>query len=42
MKKFKVRLNTFFDCRTVRQVFDTKKKQFFCKGEKLIHQKTVV
>ena len=30
MKKFKVRLlNTFFDCRTVRQVFDKKEAIFF-------------
>lgn len=28
-KKFKVRLNTFFDCRTVRQVFDKKEAIFF-------------
>ena len=30
MKKFKkVRLNTFFDCRTVRQVFFDKKEAIF-------------
>ena len=30
MKKFiNVRLNTFFDCRTVRQVFDKKEAIFF-------------
>ena len=32
MKKFKVRLNTFLDCRTVRQVFD-KKEAIFFKGK---------
>ena len=32
MKKFKVRLITFLDCRTVRQVFD-KKEAIFFKGK---------